>query len=1072
VKVTAIVVTNGVTTYLPMTLEALASQERAPDQVAVFDWSGTDNRAEISKIWDDTTAERSSSTPVFDYFELAGSNLGAVVRAGLPQLEVESDDQNWLWLLHDDSPPEPAALRALRSSVELSPSVAVAGCKQVGLTGSPLRSVGYTTSRFGRRLTGIEDGEVDQGQHDHRDDVLAVGTAGMLIRADVWEELGGPDRALGPYLDGQDLSRRARLAGHRTVVVPEAIVRHDRASFSLRRAAAPQESHAHIAHSRSHARRAAFYRRRQEFIHFQLVAAPLLLVPFLLLIALGAGLVRALGRIVLKEPRMISAEIRAPLAVWAAPVSLARSRAQARRSKRLPRRVLRPLQATWREVYALERDRRQNRAAARRALVIRDELDIAEQAQRATRRRGWLTLTLLAAVALTLTVLGPLVTAGQLTGGALAPSQASLADLWSAATGQYVAGGLGHDLPANPLLLVLLAPAALGSALGLNLGAVITALFILALPLAALNAWAAAGALTRSPAVRAWAALAWVVAPALQFALGTGRLGALLAHVFLPLAVLGAIRGAGVAATDTIEQRRPEGSVAAASGGALALAVVVGAAPALLPAAVALVVIAAVLARRKWMRMALMLMPALAVTGPLLVFARTQPALLAADPGLPLASETASGWQMLLGFPSPAPAPFGLSGPWDPWLALVAGAVIVLLAALALIRRARPGNLALFAWLIIALGLATAIAQSRITWIDTITAWNGSGVSLLWLGVLGGAVALSIGMHEHLVGRNFGWRQLAAGTLTVLAVLTPLGAAINWGWQVRTDQMPLAIHQRTGTIVPAVVAQAQRAPEHTRALVLEVQDDQSLSYQLFNRPIADFIDQSVTVAGAELDEIDADLAQAVGELATTADSSTVAALANYAIADVLLLPPAPGEIDRRGDLIATMDATAHLERVTANHYGILWRVNPETAEVSWARTESGSEESDIDESDIDESGSDSSGDESAPASEASASVPAHGREIETRLDAPADARTLVLAERASDNWRAWLDGVPLRTVTRDDGLQAFDLPETTGKLEVVHRPPERKPWIIAQGLVLGITALLAIPMRRRRGGSR
>src|SRR5690625_2240201 len=135
-----------------MTLEALASQERAPDQVAVFDWSGTDNRAEILKIWDDTTAESSSATPAFDYFELAGSNLGEVVRAGLPRLEVEPDDQNWLWLLHDDSPPEPAALRALRSSVELSPSVAVAGCKQVGLTGSPLRSVGYTTDRKSTRL--------------------------------------------------------------------------------------------------------------------------------------------------------------------------------------------------------------------------------------------------------------------------------------------------------------------------------------------------------------------------------------------------------------------------------------------------------------------------------------------------------------------------------------------------------------------------------------------------------------------------------------------------------------------------------------------------------------------------------------------------------------------------------------------------------------------------------------------------------------------------------------------------------------------------------------------------------
>src|SRR5690606_1961322 len=95
-----------------------------------------------------------------------------------------------------------------------------------------LLEAGVTTSRFGRRMTGVAEGEVDQGQLDGRDDVLGVGTAGMLVRADVWAELGGTDPALGPYLDGLDLSRRARLAGHRVVVVPEAVVRHARASFA------------------------------------------------------------------------------------------------------------------------------------------------------------------------------------------------------------------------------------------------------------------------------------------------------------------------------------------------------------------------------------------------------------------------------------------------------------------------------------------------------------------------------------------------------------------------------------------------------------------------------------------------------------------------------------------------------------------------------------------------------------------------------------------------------------------------------------------------------------------------
>ena len=38
-------------------------------------------------------------------------------------------------------------------------------------------------------------GEIDQGQHDHNRAVLAVGSAGMLVRRDVWDRLGGFDTA-------------------------------------------------------------------------------------------------------------------------------------------------------------------------------------------------------------------------------------------------------------------------------------------------------------------------------------------------------------------------------------------------------------------------------------------------------------------------------------------------------------------------------------------------------------------------------------------------------------------------------------------------------------------------------------------------------------------------------------------------------------------------------------------------------------------------------------------------------------------------------------------------------------
>ena len=75
----------------------------------------------------------------------------------------------------------------------------------------PARGRGHASTRAGRRITGIEPREVDQGQHDGDRDVLAVGSAGMLVRRDVWDQVGGFDPAM-PLLPG---GRRLLLAGAR-----------------------------------------------------------------------------------------------------------------------------------------------------------------------------------------------------------------------------------------------------------------------------------------------------------------------------------------------------------------------------------------------------------------------------------------------------------------------------------------------------------------------------------------------------------------------------------------------------------------------------------------------------------------------------------------------------------------------------------------------------------------------------------------------------------------------------------------------------------------------------------------
>ena len=246
----------------------------------------------------------------------------------------------WLWLLHDDCAPAPTALAELLEAVETAPSVAVAGCKQVGWDDDQhLLDVGFTTSPFGARVTGLDPREVDQGQHDGRSDVLAVSTAGMLVRRDVWQALGGPDPLLAHARDDVDLCRRVRLAGHRVVVVPSAVVAHA-GSGASGEPAVP-----------------GWYRAdRRDTLHLRLAAARPGLVPLVWLWTALAAPVRALWRLVLKQPDRAVDELVAAALVVVRPRRWLRSRARARRGRTVPRDTLRPLLAPRRTLVRRHRD--------------------------------------------------------------------------------------------------------------------------------------------------------------------------------------------------------------------------------------------------------------------------------------------------------------------------------------------------------------------------------------------------------------------------------------------------------------------------------------------------------------------------------------------------------------------------------------------------------------------------------------------------------------------------------------------------------------------------------------------
>ncbi|MCB2174981.1 MAG: glycosyltransferase family 2 protein [Actinomycetales bacterium] len=1158
--VVAVVVTRGATDFLATTLHALDQQTRTPERILVVDADPDDGAVERAVLETWPTGSRPEVVSA-----RGARNLGQAVRIALA--EADEPEGAWLWLLHDDSAPAPEALDRLLASVELAPSVAVAGCKQVDWDDPELlRQVGLATSRFGRRMTGLDDVEVDQGQHDGREDVLAVGLAGALVSRDVWSALGGPDPVLGPYGDGLDLCRRARLAGHRVIVVPGAVVRHARASL---RGAAVRPGW--------DARRSA-QARREAFLHSQLTGVPLALVPVVALLALGAAVVRAGMRLVLKEPHLVLSELLAPWVVLLRPGRIVAARRRAARTSVLPRRALRPLEYSVRDVLRQVRDRRLAAAEARRSRSAPSELELRELAALRSRRRVGLTAVVLAGLVLTGAVLGPylskVLTGSRLTGGTLPFGDADLGGLWAAAGSWWVASGLGHAAPPDPFLAVLVPLTALVGSVG-SAGAVLVLGSLLA---SALGAWFAAGAATRSVALRLWAALAWTATPVLLAGLDQVRLGALLTHVALPWAFLGLARALGVARIDVVQSglvgaqrvarpeaapgagaavpaaeadrsgsatadvdrsdgatadadrpggatadadrsggatadadrsggatadagqgtddptdraadargadpagdglpgagddapeppRTAEPSLAAAAGAGLALCLATAGTPALLPAVLAgLVVVALVRPRRRLWWAAL---PPLVLHGPTVAAVVADPsrwrALLVA-PGLAVPATAAAAWQQLLGWPGePTALPGVLWGSLPIWAAWVPGGVLLLLAALALVTRAPAGRAVRLGWVLAALGLATAVGLGHLLLVPAdgvlTAAWTGGAVSLVVAGLLTAILVAGGRVRAGLSRTAFGWRHVGAALLAVLAFAAPTGLLAGWLLESRSE--PPALTASAIPAVPAAGTQLQTSPDAARVLSLEVGDEVRavlLSGDGVQLTEAQRVPTSDQVTGdpadprlVEPDDAELALARAAADLTVQADRAADE-LADLGVGAVLVPPLADGQDEQahadavaaRTALVGGLDATPGLERVTETDAGVIWRVSTETRTVAWARLVRGT--------------ANSFGEVVGP-------VAAEGRSVSTTLEpGPAD-RLLVLAERSDPSWRAWLDGVPLRAV-ETGWRQAFEVGPGGGHLVVRYQPAERRPWQLVQLLVLGATALLAVPVRRRR----
>ncbi|QTX05245.1 glycosyltransferase [Agromyces archimandritae] len=879
-RVTAILVVHHGGNRLARTLDAIEAGRRRPDDlVAVL----------VEPDEAETEAVRASAagTIVASREPIA---FGAAVATGIRGLDRPFEAGELLWLLSHDAAPEPGALEALLAELETSPSVVLAGPKLVDWEhGERIASLGRTVTRFGRTVE-LVDGELDQSQHDHRTDVLAVAPAGLLVDAALWQELGGLDPALPVVDDALDLSVRARLAGYRVAVAPAA-----RVAFAGDGVADPGTG------GKARDVRRRDRQRRRAALHRRLAWAPAwaVAVHWISLLPIAVG--RSVWRLLAKTPGSIPGEFAAAVSVMASPVAVSQSRRRIRRTKRAGWKALAPLRADGREMAVRRQAERE--ATREKARGSRPDIDFLHSGG------GWtLLVTGVIAVALFLWMFGK----SGIVGGGLMPLSSSLAELWSNAAYGTRAVGTGSVGAADPFAGLL---AVFGSITFWAPSFSLLLVWMLAVPVAALGAWLAAARLTERGGIRAAAGIVWAIAPPFLTALGEGRPGAVLAHVLLPWLVFAA---AGAARSWT--------ATATAS---LLFAGVAASAPVLLPAMLVAWVAALCLSGRGAVRLAWLPLPALVLFAPLAVeqFRRGTLLALFADPGPAVPHGESTIWQLAAGFPA---------GGWGGWTATLelspfsaippSVLVAILLAPFALLAfsavtapRMRAG---VFALAVALLGFATAVAATRLqvatTGSEAVAVWSGSGLSLGWLGLV---IAMVVSLRRLRRTRVLA-ATVAAGLVVIASLPLAVGLAVDRG-QLR----PAAVR----TLPAFVTAEADSDPGVV-TLRMTPQADGGIRAQLERGTGSTLDDQSTLVQTAPApSDRDAGLAVIAGNLASRSGFDAERAAEDFGVRFILLTIPRADEgitrevVQTAERARAALDANPALVPVGDTDFGQLWR---------------------------------------------------------------------------------------------------------------------------------------------------
>ena len=1014
--VTAVLVAHDGVRWLPETLKALLTQARPVQRLVTVDTGSLDRGpAVLAEVVGEAAILTLPRTT--GYGEAVAEALrqdAASAPVPVPDDDPVSPRTEWIWLLHDDCAPAHDALAQLLRTADTDPNMAVLGPKVRDWDDRHvLREMGYTVDAAGRRETGLDRREFDQGQHDGVRDVLAVGSAGMLVRRDVWERLGGFDVEYGIFRDDLDFCWRVHAAGHRVVTASDAVVHHAEAARRGRR---------EIGMTAEHPARLD----RRNAIHTLLANQPFPAMLRALARNVWASLVHALYLVATKRPAAAREEVRALGDVLLAPGRLRQARAARADGRTRAHRSVRRFLARWVVMRRAAEAVSEHLAAHEREREDPDEAGGSAEpgpVRRFLARPGVMTVMLLAAAAIA-AERGLLTAAGRLGGGALVPAWGGASDLWA----QYLSGwhpvGLGADAGSPPYIgvLAVLSTVAFGKP-----WLAVSILLLGSVPLAGLTAYRASRLLvTAAPrtgrraraggrrvpvsAVRAWFAAVYALLPAATGAIAGGRLGTAVVHVLLPLIAVHVARVYGFPRSEAGDARTRRKR---AGRSAWAVALLLAVAMAFVPLTWVIAVFAAALVwalfdrpgrrGRRNLAIALGVPPLLMLpwTAGLLL----NPSRFLTEAGLHRRFEPATAADLLALDPG---------GPGTPAWWAPAGLLAVAVCALA-VRGRR--NSVLAGWLLAIFGLLVAVLTSAATvtkGADEAPVWPGVPLLFAGAGVLLAATAAVQRATEALAGDHPVYK--GGGAAVVLAALTAPVLAAGF-WVVGGVDGPLT--KVDPDTVPAFVHGSGGA----RTLVLNREPTGRVSYTIL-RDARPRIGESEVMDGGRAHDRLGDI---VAGLAAGREDDAGPALTRMGVQ--YLLVPHP----RTDPLTGVLDAAPELTRLSRTDTFAVWRLHSPSARMMLLQ--------------------------------GSTVTPMPAGRIDARLRIPpgTGTRTLLLAEPADGGWRATLNGREAEERTVDGWAQGYDVPAAGGEFRLTRSMTMRHTWLVVQGIAVLVVAALALP---------